>query len=72
MLKLFSPPIKKETAESWAKILDDIAKVALLAVPVIIYGETGVVHKLTSMVLLILVIYYALMLSKIIRNKYIP
>jgi len=39
MYNLFRKPIEKTSFESWAKVSDDIAKVAILACPVILYGK---------------------------------
>ena len=40
MLNLFKLPIEKSSLEAWSKLSDDVAKVAILAMPVILYGET--------------------------------
>lgn len=39
MLNLFKLPIEKSSLEVWSKLSDDVAKVAILAMPVILYGE---------------------------------
>lgn len=36
MLNLFKQPMETTTFEAWAKMSDDIAKVAILAVPVML------------------------------------
>ena len=40
MLNLFKLPIEKSSLEAWSKLSDDVAKVDILAMPVILYGET--------------------------------
>ena len=39
MLNLFKLPIEKSSLEAWSKLSDDVSKVAILAMPVILYGE---------------------------------
>lgn len=36
MFRLFKPPFEISTLEAWSKMSDDIAKVAILAVPVML------------------------------------
>lgn len=66
---LFKRPINKESLESWVKILDDIAKVAILAMPVIVYGEKTTLFKITNIVLLIIVTYLLLFISNVLRKN---
>lgn len=40
MLNLFKRPIEPEIKEDWSKLTLDIAKVALLAIPVVVYGNS--------------------------------
>ncbi|MGR3808590.1 hypothetical protein [Pasteurella testudinis] len=45
---LLTRPIKKETSDSWAKNLEDLAKVALLAIPIVLLGSiAGGLRELT-------------------------
>ncbi|MFZ7342874.1 hypothetical protein [Avibacterium volantium] len=68
MLNLFKRPIEVETLEAWAKMVEDIAKVAILAVPVIIFGQNGILFKIMSSLTLIFVIYAALVAGKLLRK----
>ena len=45
MFNLFKLPIEKGSLEAWSKLSDDVAKVAILAVPVILYGEQALSLK---------------------------
>lgn len=69
MWNLFKRPINKESLESWVKILDDIAKVAILAMPVIVYGEKTTLFKITNIVLLIIITYLLLFISNVLREN---
>lgn len=42
MFNLIMRPIEPETLEDWKKISIDIAKVAILAIPVIFYGKVKI------------------------------
>ncbi|KAA6207995.1 hypothetical protein [Avibacterium paragallinarum] len=71
MLNLFNllkRPIETETLDAWAKILEDIAKVALLALPVVIFGQNHFLFKLASSFALLLIAYLALIGGKQIRK----
>lgn len=50
------------------KILEDIAKVAILAVPVVIFGQNGSGFKIASSIALLLSAYFALLGGKLIRK----
>lgn len=54
MLNIFKKPYEKGTWEAWAKMCDDIAKVAFLAIPVMIYGSDPMVLKMLNIALLAL------------------
>lgn len=41
MFRLFKPPFEISTLEAWSKMSDDIAKVAILAVPVMLYSDNS-------------------------------
>ena len=45
MLNLSKKPIEKETLDDWAKLSVDVAKVAILAIPVILYGKDPIYLK---------------------------
>ncbi|WP_228064768.1 hypothetical protein [Muribacter muris] len=40
MWNLFKRPIKKDTLDAWVKILEDCAKVAIVAIPVVMFGDS--------------------------------
>lgn len=69
MYNLFHKPIEKTSFESWAKVSDDIAIVAILACPVILYGKDLVYWKLINLFLLSLSIYLFLVVGRIFRLK---
>ncbi|MBE2897734.1 hypothetical protein HPC37_02510 [Pasteurellaceae bacterium 20609_3] len=52
MLNLLKKPIEQETLDDWAKLSVDVAKVAIMAVPVILYGNDPVYLKLINSFLL--------------------
>lgn len=68
MLNLLKRPIERETLDAWAKILEDIAKVALLALPVVIFGQSQIFFKVASSLALLLTAYFALIGGKQIRK----
>lgn len=69
MLNLFRSPIEKETLEDWGKLCLDIAKVAILAIPVMIYGKDPVTLKLFNISLLAFFAYISLLISRALRQK---
>ena len=69
MLNLFRKPIEKSSFESWAKISDDIAKVAILAIPVMLYGTENILVKLLNTALLAIAIYLFLVGGRLFRSK---
>lgn len=68
MFNLLKRPIEVETLESWAKILEDIAKVALLALPVVVFSENGIIFKVVSCIVLFTITYVGLVSGKQIRK----
>lgn len=52
MWKIFRKPFEKETLDDWAKLSVDIAKVAILAIPVILYGNDAFLIKIINVTLL--------------------
>lgn len=68
MINLLKPPFEQETLDVWAKLSDDIAKVALLAIPVIPYANNTLVLKIINILLLILVVYLSLLFGRIFRQ----
>ena len=55
-------PILKETLESWAKILDDVVKSAILALPVALWfgNYTTGVRWLTTIGLILVIVNFSL------------
>ncbi|MCK3657266.1 hypothetical protein A4G18_00650 [Pasteurellaceae bacterium Pebbles2] len=68
LINLFKRPIEKETLDDWAKIASDIAKVALLAIPVVLYGKDPIYLKTINSALLMTGAYFALQSGRIIRR----
>ncbi|NBI42448.1 hypothetical protein GVX76_02905 [[Haemophilus] felis] len=68
MWNITKRPFEKETLDDWAKLSVDIAKVAILAIPVILYGKEPVIIKLLNTVLLGLGIYGGLFAGRKFRK----
>ncbi|MDH3000648.1 hypothetical protein A1D23_09465 [Chelonobacter oris] len=68
MLNLFRKPIEKETLDDWSKIANDIAKVAILAIPVILYGKDPIYIKSINTLLLVFGAYCGLLTARHIRR----
>ncbi|MDP8079172.1 hypothetical protein [Phocoenobacter skyensis] len=68
-INLFSRPISEDTIEAWAKILEDLAKIAFIAMPAVLYGEYTFIFKGANMTMLALVGYIFLLEAKILRNN---
>lgn len=69
MLNLFKRPIEKSSLESWSKITDDIAKVAILAIPVMLYGKDPIYLKAINSILLLIGAYACLLGGRLFRKK---
>lgn len=69
MWNLFSFPTKKETIDSWAKMLEDFTKVSILAIPVIFFGKENIQFKVISIGVLLFIAYYALISAKALREN---
>lgn len=63
-MNIFDQPVEKETLEEWAKMMLDIAKVAILAIPAIIYKENSLAMKVFSGTALIFVSYVSLIVHR--------
>lgn len=68
MFNIFKKPFEKGTLEAWAKIFDDIAKVAFLAIPVMIYGKDAIELKLFNIGILVIGIYIFVLGGRICRR----
>ena len=63
MLNLFKLPIEKSSLEAWSKLSDDVAKVAILARPVILYGEQPLFLKGLNISFLLIIAYACLVMG---------
>lgn len=68
-INVFKRPIGKTTLNAWAKMADDIAKVAILAIPVMLYENNPLPIKTGISVFLITSVYTFLFIGKAIRNS---
>lgn len=64
MLNLFKLPIEKSSLEAWSKLSDDVAKVAILAMPVILYGEQSLFLKGLNISFLLIIAYVCLVMGR--------
>lgn len=69
MLALFKRPFHKESLDSWSKNLDDIARVAILAVPVVIYSNDAIVYKVFNIIFLAVFAFCSVSCADFIRKK---
>ena len=69
MWNLFCFPTKKETIEAWAKMLEDFAKVSIIALPVVFFGKESLIFKAFGIGGLILIAYCSLIIAKYTREK---
>ncbi len=67
--KLYKAPISGEQYESWAKICEDMSKVGILALPMLIYGEYSLLFKIYNVSLLTFCCYSLLCLGKFFRSN---
>ncbi|WP_258248156.1 hypothetical protein [Aggregatibacter actinomycetemcomitans] len=68
MWNIAKRPFEKETLDDWAKLSVDVAKVAILAIPVILYGKDPILIKLLNSILLCLGIYGGLFAGRKFRK----
>ena len=52
MFNVFRYPMNRESLDSWSKNLGDIAKVAILAIPVVLYSPNSWFYNISNGVLL--------------------
>ncbi|TCP91251.1 hypothetical protein EDC44_1339 [Cricetibacter osteomyelitidis] len=69
MLNLFQRPIDKDTVEALAKTLEDIGKVSLLALPVVIFWQYSVSFIIFSAFELPAFAYLAFLGAKSLRKN---
>lgn len=68
MLNAFKKPFEKETLDAWAKMADDVAKVAFLAIPVVLYGKESVLFKGIHATLLFVGAYLMILSGRLVRK----
>ncbi|MGV6989610.1 hypothetical protein ACWA5Z_12100 [Testudinibacter sp. P80/BLE/0925] len=68
MFNLIQRPIERTTLEAWAKMSDDIAKVAILAVPVMLLDSSVISLKVINGISLIFSAYAFLCGGRFIRK----
>ncbi|MCF7521559.1 hypothetical protein L4G92_05795 [Neisseria sp. ZJ106] len=68
MYNLFKRPIENASLEAWAKLADDVAKVAILAIPVVLYGTDPFPLKFFNSLLLLTGIYTCLLGGRLFRQ----
>ena len=68
MLNLFKLPIEESSLEAWSKLSDDVAKVAILAMPVILYGEQSLFLKGLNISFLLIIAYVCLVMGRKFRQ----
>lgn len=68
MWNITKRPFEKETLDDWAKLSVDVAKVAILAIPVILYGKDPIIIKILNTVLLGVGVYAGLFAGRKFRK----
>ncbi|MBN6712051.1 hypothetical protein JFL47_12630 [Haemophilus haemoglobinophilus] len=68
MLNLLKRPIEAETLDAWAKWLEDIAKVSIIAVPVVVFGQYPFIIKTLNILFLLICTYFFMLGEKLIRK----
>ncbi|MGR6981959.1 hypothetical protein ACUHGC_11470 [Testudinibacter sp. P27/CKL/0425] len=68
-INVLKRPIGKTTLDGWATMADDIAKVAILAIPIILYENNPLPIKAGISVFLITSVYTFLFVGKAIKNS---
>lgn len=69
MLNLFKRPVETATFEAWSKMCDDVAKVSVMALPVVFYGPKTIYFKTFNILFLLGVIYLFLAGGRYFRNN---
>lgn len=68
MRHILKRPFEKETLDDWAKLSVDIAKVAILALPVILYGDSTIGLKAVNILSLCGIIYGSILSARHLRK----
>ncbi|ARU64425.1 hypothetical protein FWK45_02380 [Histophilus somni] len=71
MFRLFKPPFEISTLEAWSKMSDDIAKVAILAVPVMLYSNYSLGFRIFNIVILSVIALVFLTTGRCLRLEII-
>lgn len=69
MFNIFKKPFNRESLDSLCKILDDISKIELLAIPVVLYSPNGLFYKLFNSFVLLFSMYICLFMADFIRKN---
>lgn len=69
MWNIFKKPFNQESLDSWSKLLDDVAKIAILAIPVVLYSPNSTGYKIANAILLIVFVYLGLFCADFIRKN---
>lgn len=67
-MKIFNLQIKEDSLDAWAKLTDDLAKVAILAIIPTFFAEQNLINQIISSVSLSIVALFQLSLGLILRN----
>ncbi|HDX1039598.1 hypothetical protein OQ257_08585 [Actinobacillus equuli subsp. equuli] len=71
MFRLFKPPFEISTLEAWSKMSDDIAKVAILAIPVMLYSNYSLGFRIFNIVILSVITFVFLTIGRGLRQEII-
>lgn len=68
MLNIFKAPFDNDTLDDWAKMSIDIAKVAILAIPVILFNNEPILLKVIKTVFLVVGAYSGLIVHRQLKR----
>lgn len=68
MFRLFKPPFEISTLEAWSKMSDDIAKVAILAIPVMVYSDYSFGFRMFNIIVLSIITLVFLTIGRGLRQ----
>lgn len=68
-MNIFKRPLHKDSLDSWCNILDDVAKVAILAIPVVLYNEILLTYKVANSAFLACSAYLCLFCADFMRKN---
>ncbi|OOF48737.1 hypothetical protein BKK54_10270 [Rodentibacter genomosp. 1] len=68
MFNLFRSTIEKSSLSAWSKLTDDIAKVVILAMPVILCDENSLSFKGVNIAFLLIITYFCLVMGRELRR----